>query len=221
MIALAADLETVPLSSSLALPYPEDERTPPSNYGAEAREKWRVKDREAWEQDRIKTYSLSPLYGRICAIGLAWEDATGELVTSHLSASIEADEPDMLRLFWEMAQGADSLVTWNGFDFDVPFLLVRSMIHDVKVPFEGRDLTRRYAQHPHYDVKQVITGWNTRGKGSLDEYLAAFGMPGKVRHGSEVYGMAQQGRWQEIGEYAADDAAKTLALYHRVSRVFG
>lgn len=218
---LSFDGETLPLSSALALPYPADERTPPSNYGPEAREKWREKDRQAWEQDRIKQYSLSPLYGRLCAIGLAWEDATGDECQRAILAPTEAEEPDLLREFWETAEGADCLVSWNGFSFDIPFLLIRSMIHDIAIPFEGRELTRRYSVHPHYDVKQVITGWDTRGKGSLDEYLAAFGMDGKVRHGSEVYGMAQRGEWQAIGEYAADDAAKTLALYYRVSRVFG
>lgn len=220
MTALSLDLETLPTADALALPYPEDERTPPSNYGAEAREKWREKDRAAWEQERIKTYSLSPLYGRVCAIGLAWEDATGEVATAHMRAETEAEEPEMLREFWAQAHGADCLVTWNGMDFDVPFLLVRSLVHDLDVPFDGRSLTRRYAQHPHYDVKQVITGWNTRGKGSLDDYLRAFRLPTKTAHGSEVYGMAQRGEWQAIGDYAAADAAATLALYHRVSRVF-
>lgn len=220
MTVLALDIETLPLAQSLAIPYPEAERTPPSNYGVEAAEKWRVKDRAAWEVDRLKQYALSPLYGRVCAVGMAWHDAEGELATEFLVAQTEDAEPTLLREFWEMASAADLLATWNGHSFDIPFLLLRSLIHDVAVPFNGSDLTRRYAQHTHYDVKQVVTGWDTRGKGSLDDYLTAFGMPTKTAHGSEVYGMAQRGEWDAIGQYAAADAAATLALYEKVSRVF-
>lgn len=220
MSVIAVDIETLPLAASLALPYPDDERTPPSNYGPEAREKWREKDRAVWEQDRIKQYSLSPLYGRVCAVGMAVEMEDGSTETNALVQSVEASEPELLTALWDVVSEYDCVVTWNGFQFDIPFLLIRSMIHDVMVPFDGRTLTRRYAQHPHYDVKQVITGWDTRGKGSLDEYLVAFGMPVKTRHGSEVYPMSQRGEWTAIGEYAAEDAARTLALYHKVSRVF-
>lgn len=221
MTVLAVDIETLPLAASMALLYPEDERTPPSNYGPEAREKWREKDRAAWEVERIKTYSLSPLYGRVCAIGLAWEDAEGEAAQQSLVSEPEGGEPDLLAEFWATATGAERLATWNGHTFDIPFLLIRSMIHDIDIPFDGRDLTRRYAQFPHYDVKQVLCGWDTRGKGSLDEFLAAFKLPTKTAHGSAVYQMAQDGRWEDIGAYAAADASATLALYWKVSRVFG
>lgn len=218
---LAIDIETVPLASSMALPYPEDERTPPSNYGAEAREKWRQKDREAWETERVKQYSLSPLWGRVAAIGMAWESReSGECDSCHLTAPTEIEEYDMLRHFWTQVQEADTLLTWNGHAFDIPFLLTRSAILGVKPTISGRDLLRRYAQHPHLDVKMVVTNWDSRGKGSLGDWLAAFGLEPKQAHGSEVYAMAQRGEWDVIGEYADDDAAKTLQLAERISDAF-
>lgn len=219
--ALAFDIETLPLARSLDLPYPEEDRSPPSNYGVEAREKWRVKDREAWEQDRIKTYSLSPLYGRVCAIGLAWDDAEGERVERSLLATTEEEEAHLLREFWQMAMFAETLVTWNGLAFDVPFVLTRCAILDVLPTVSGRDLLRRYSTYPHCDVKALLHGWDTRGKGSLDDTLAAFGLPTKIAHGSEVYGMAGRGEWDAIGAYAAADAGSTLKLFERIERVFG
>jgi predicted PolB exonuclease-like 3'-5' exonuclease len=222
MGAIAIDIETVPTAAAMALPYPEEERTPPGSYKSpDAIANWRINDRAAWEQERIKKYSLSPLYGRVVAVGVAHDptdDFDDAIETNDLIAISEDDEPELLRRFWARVVHAEPLVTWNGFEFDIPFLMTRSAIHDIEgVP---ANLLRRYQVSAHFDVKQVVCGWSTRGKGSLDEWAKAFGYGGKIAHGSEVWKMYQEGRYEDIALYAADDAKKTLSLYYRTARVF-
>lgn len=222
MTALAADIETVPTSAALALPYPVEERQPPASYTKpETIAAWYQRDRVEWETARIKTYSLSPLHGRVVSIGLAWDDED-EIETHALVAETGAEEATMLGEFWERVASADPLVTWNGAGFDVPFLLTRSAILGVTNTPSG--LMKRYASDRHYDVKQVVCGFDSQRMrtpgNSLSDWAQAFGMEPKIAHGSQVYTMYREGRFFDIGAYAADDARLTLALYHRVSGVF-
>ena len=63
-MTLIIDIETVPLASALAAPYPEAERQPPSNYkNADAIERWHEKDRAEWQASRVKACSLDPRLG--------------------------------------------------------------------------------------------------------------------------------------------------------------
>ena len=222
MTALAADIETVPTSAALALPYPVEERQPPASYTKpETIAAWYQRDRVEWETARIKTYSLSPLHGRVVSIGLAWDDED-DIETHALVAETGAEEAAMLEQFWERVASADPLVTWNGAGFDVPFLLTRSAILGVTNTPSG--LMKRYATDRHYDVKQVVCGFDSQRMrtpgNSLSDWAQAFGMEAKIAHGSQVYTMYREGRFFDIGAYAADDARLTLALYHRVSGVF-
>lgn len=226
MIPGAFDIETVPTAAALALPYPADERTPPATYSKpETIAAWYVKDRAEWEQARIKQYSLSPLVGRVVAVGMAFDpphDMDTAIQTNSLIAPSEGDEAQLLNRFWTWAQGFQPLVSWNGHGFDIPFLLTRSALLGVNVPLTG--LLARYKTVAHYDVKQIVNNWDNqriRSKdGTLDHWCQAFGLPGKIAHGSQVYEMAMAGRYEEIGAYAADDAHKTLLLYHKVHHIF-
>ena len=212
---LAFDLETVPTAAALALPYPEDTRHPPKSYKkAESIAEWRRADRDDWEAERIKQYSLSPLYGRVVAIGYATEDTTTDDI-----APSEHDEARLLHDFWNDVAAADCVVTWNGHGFDVPFVLTRSAILGVRVP--AIPLLKRYSHYPHCDVKMLATNWApARSLTSLGDYALAFGLGDKLAHGSDVYAMAQRGEYDAIGQYAAQDAALTLALYHKLAPVF-
>jgi hypothetical protein len=224
MTPIAIDIETVPTREALDRPYPEADRQPPANYASpEAIYKWRQKDIAAWESDRIKAYSLSPLSGRVVAVGVAHDppgDFAEEVITDSLVARTEADEADLLRKLWARCASADPLVTWNGMGFDVPFLLTRSAI--LGVPTPRQSLLKRYASHSHFDVKMVVNGWDSyKSRGTtMDDWAKAFGLGGKSAHGSQVYEMYRAGDFGAIGAYAADDARLTLALYHRVAHVF-
>jgi len=211
---LSFDIETLPLDSSMALPYPDD-RDAPANYKSiEAISKWRDLDEAAWEVGRIKAYSINPRLGRVCAIGYADGEASwGE------TAPQEADEARVIEQFWGLVWTRGQVCGWNSLGFDLPFLLVRSALLEVPVPKGIGAYLRRYSYTPHLDCKMALLNWPSgypKGEG-LSEWAVAFGLQPKSGHGSEVYAMAQQGDWGAIGDYAADDALLTHGIADRLA----
>lgn len=220
--ALAWDIETVPTARALALPYPAEDRQPPASYKKpESIAEWRVNDRAAWETDRIKGYSLSPLTGRVVCVGMAWHDYDGGLQRDSLLAVSDADERVLLGDFWARMRTAEKGVTFNGIGFDAPFMLLRSAILGVLPSIDARELLKRYSYEFHYDVRMALTSWDMRARGTLNDACAAFGIPGKSGSGADVWPLVQAGRFDDLAEYAMDDAERTLTLYDRLNRVIG
>src|SRR5688572_10367955 len=128
MSILYLDVETLPLASSLAAPYPDAERLPPGNYkNPDAIAGWREKDRAAWSDQRAKECSLTPRLGRIVCVG--WAIDGGDVHTR--IAAVEGAEVMLLDAVWELIEEADRIVTFNG-NFDLRFVAVRSMIHGIR-----------------------------------------------------------------------------------------
>lgn len=223
--AISYDIETLPLAASLAEPYPEEDRDPPANYKSDdAIARWREKDKASWAEARVKECSLNPRLGRVCAIGhTGIIKETGEQVSWAQVAETEADEGDLLDNFWTLVGAQGTIVGWNSHGFDLPFLVTRSMLNGIQPPQGITNYLRRYSYQPHFDVKMALLNWPSgyaKGNG-LDEWAKAFGLEGKSAHGSEVYGMAERGEWDKIGEYAADDARLTWELAKRVGPWMG
>src|SRR5579872_854778 len=63
-------------------------------------------------------------FGRIVCIGYAIDDKPAE--------ALEGDEREMLEKFWSIAANADLFIGHNIRDFDLPFIVQRSMVLGVK-----------------------------------------------------------------------------------------
>ena len=214
---LAFDIETVPLLSAMQSPYPED-REPPANYKNEdAIARWREKDRASWDEGRIKEYSLNPRLGRVVAFA-CWNEQGGRSAV----AQTEADEHLLLEDFWTFLRHDPLLVGWNSQGFDLPFIVVRSLLLGVTPHVDVAKYLKRYSYAPHFDVKAALLAWDVRRAGEgLHEWATAFGLAGKDHHGSEVYGMVQRGEWGVLGSYCRADAKATYDLAERVVPFFG
>lgn len=224
-MSLVLDIETVPTVAALAQPYPEGDRQPPANYSkADSIAAWRDKDRAAWELDRIKAYSVNARLGRVLCVGLRPLDADR---TTIITAQDEAGETTLLaRVFGALRLYRGEAITWNG-SWDLSFLLTRAMVCGVAPGLPPRTMRawfRRYAYHPHYDVKAVLTQWAppTKGEG-LDQWARALDLTGKLdgMDGGSVYGLHMAGQWDAIEAYCRQDVDTTHALYQRVAAVYG
>lgn len=218
MSAIAYDIETLPLASSLAEPYPEEDRDPPASYKHDdAIARWREKDQASWAEARVKECSLNPRLGRVAAIGYAGRLKDSEDVVGWARvAETEDDERVLLEDFWLLAN-ANRLVSFNGLGFDVPFLITRSMLLGLTPQAIAPKLLRRYDFSQHFDVRMALTNWDSRAPGKMGDWLSAFGLEPKTGNGGDVYGMAQENRWGEIAEYTATDALRTWELAVKVA----
>src|SRR5438552_3993449 len=133
-----------------------------------------------------------------------------------------ADEKQLLESFWEVARHYDSIVTFNGRGFDVPFTYLRSALLDI--PIKKKDwLGYRYQTEPHCDLAQQFTFYGVSGREgaarrfNLDFYCKAFGFDSPKSHGVTGLDMTRllaEGRHRAIAEYCLRDVEATLRLYN-------
>ena len=132
-------------------------------------------------------------------------------------------EERLLRAFWKYFEGGQfRVVTWNGRNFDIPTLLLRSMRHGIGTPAWFRRGTKwsgygyRYALDWHADVMEAMADFGTSSKLTLDEGAALIGMPGKLgEHGSNVAGLMDAGEIGRVRDYCETDTLNLVAIYFR------
>ncbi len=132
-----------------------------------------------------------------------------------------ADEIELLTAFWDVAKHYETIVTFNGRGFDVPFIYLRSAL--LNVPISRKDwLGYRYQTDPHCDLAEQLTFYGVSGREgaarrfNLDFYCKAFGIESPKAHGvtgSDVSVMLAEGRFREIAEYCLRDVKATVLLY--------
>jgi 3'-5' exonuclease len=132
------------------------------------------------------------------------------------------DEAELLATFWDLAKHYETIVTFNGRGFDVPFIYLRSAI--LNVPISRKDwLGYRYAVDPHCDLAEQLTFYCVSGRDgaarrfNLDFYCKAFGIESPKSHGVsgvDMNEMVAAGRFREIAEYCLRDVQATVLLYN-------
>jgi len=132
-----------------------------------------------------------------------------------------ADEAELITAFWDVAKHYESIVTFNGRGFDVPFMYLRSAL--LNVPISRKDwLGYRYQVDPHCDLAEQLSFYNVSGregaarKFNLDFYCKAFGIESPKSHGvtgMNIGDMMQAGQYREIAEYCLRDVRATVHLH--------
>ncbi len=190
--------------------------------------------REIRRQEIFRQFSLWPLTGNVVCIAMANADsARGKVLflSDHFEEERQfpgkvefvpcADESELLVEFWEVAVHYESIITFNGRGFDVPFLYLRSAL--LNVPISRKDwLGYRYQVEPHCDLIEQLTFYGVSGREgagrrfNLDFYCKAFGIDSPKSHGvtgMDINRMMAEGRSKEIAMYCMRDVQATIALY--------
>ena len=131
---------------------------------------------------------------------------------------LTGEEPAILRDYWDLVRDVDLFVGFNVLDFDLKFILQRSIVN--RVPPSRPISFRRYQQEPVYDVMREWEAWSTRDFISLDTLSRALGMESPKSggvDGSQVYDFYLAGRLQEIYDYCLRDVRVTRDIYRRMT----
>jgi 3'-5' exonuclease len=124
------------------------------------------------------------------------------------------------------------LVSWNGSGFDMPVLHYRSMLHGVPAARyweTGNDDTSfRYNNYlsrfhwRHMDLMDILSGFQGRGRASLDAVATLLGFPGKLgMRGADVWDAYQRGELAHIRAYCETDVLNTYLVYLRFELIRG
>jgi len=132
------------------------------------------------------------------------------------------DEAELLTAFWDVAKRYDTIVTFNGRGFDVPFIYLRSALLNVAITRKDW-LGYRYQTEPHCDLAEQLTFYGVSGRDgaarrfNLDFYCKAFGIEspkGQGVTGSDMNSLVAQGKFRDIADYCLRDVKATVLLYH-------
>jgi len=169
---------------------------------------------------------MSPFFGKVVSLALGDGDAEVDDVTVLAvppdGVTIDPcpkwlrpmSEPELLRAFWALCSRAETIVSFNGRGFDVPFLVTRSLIHGI--PARVDLLSQRFSLRPHLDLFELVSQ-KGRGPSKLDVVCWALGIesPKEVMDGSMVAPAYARGEIVKIAEYNAHDVRATSAVYRK------
>jgi DNA polymerase elongation subunit (family B) len=140
-------------------------------------------------------------------VGEEWTSEDGKVFYKGLS------EKEMLESFWRVAKVVDQFITFNGRNFDVPFLMMRSAMLGVKV---SRNMMGYRYGDEHIDLLEQFTFYGATRKFNLDFYCQSFGIESpksKDISGMEVKNLYEAGRIKDIAVYCSKDIYATYQLF--------
>ena len=213
MEKLTFDIETIPLRKSL------------TDIQREALNK--KLDRYFWnkiptEQEHAEAERMlmatNPFLGEIVCIGLMKTNDAGQY--DHLS--IYGTEEDILIRFWKTIRDFKGLfISFNGLNFDVPFILKRSMVIKIGPSNNNFLNTRRFLKYPHFDCMQILADYNPGNYSTLKLACESLGIE-SPKEGDIVAATVAQafedGRIEEIAAYCLKDVVATYHLYNIVRK---
>ena len=147
-------------------------------------------EKEAGIKDIKEGLGFSPLTGMVVAIGV-YDLERQEGVVYYTGVGDEPEdqageyklkqrtEAEMLEDFWEGAKSYDTFVTFNGRGFDVPFLMHRSAIHEIKPTVDLMSGRYLYQQRgaKHIDLQDQLTFYGAMMKRpNLHLFCRAYGI---------------------------------------------
>jgi len=207
---LVLDLETLPIESAADFVSVADIAAP-SNYKDEE------KIAAYCEAERVKRIAAAALdmdLARVCAFGAMHGDMTDPLA---LMCQSDDDERVMLA---DLAVKLDecyepfTIVTFNGFKYDLPLLMRRARYLGVDFPRINLD---RY-RSPHIDLYEELTMRGAIKAHGLRWYMRRHGWTDLLEAdplkdgGADVAQAAAEGRWEDIAAHVRVDVLGTYRL---------
>ncbi len=136
------------------------------------------------------------------------------------------------RFFDGIERFSPELISWNGSGFDLPVLTYRALAAGVQAPrfweTGDSDPAFRYNNYlsrfhwRHLDLMDVLSGFQGRGRVSLEHIAQLLGFPGKLGFsGAQVWDAYQAGDLTGIRRYCETDVLNTYLVYLRFELLRG
>ena len=185
-----------------------------------------------WEtEEEYRKTALDGNLGRLLCIGFTREFSDGRkleygcLGWNPLTQSFEHDEAKVLAEFWELMRGFnrfhDTIVGHNIMDFDLPFIIKRSIINGVRPTVDF--CFARYQSQPIFDTMREWDCWSYKNSTSLDKLASILNLPSPKTDGitgANLYDAFMQERHKEIYEYCMRDVKTTRNVYRKMNFTF-
>ncbi|HEX8177777.1 MAG TPA: hypothetical protein VF543_22000 [Pyrinomonadaceae bacterium] len=173
---------------------------------------------------QFRELALHGEHGRVLAIGMLVEEDSrvvhhGLLGRERATGKFHLDEVQTLKAFWHLVEGfnvnRDLFIGHNIMDFDLPFLIKRSVIHRVKPSITLS--FRRYQRQPIFDTMWEWSCWRHRIK--LHDLAVALQINSSKQEGidgSRIYDAFLNDRHSDIALYCMRDVECAREAYYRL-----
>jgi predicted PolB exonuclease-like 3'-5' exonuclease len=171
------------------------------------------------DNDSEKIKGTNPYLGKIVCIGL------GEIVDKKIATrSLIGEEKEILEKFWEIMGrvGPATFVSFNGLNFDIQFILIRTIFHGIRPTNQQFLDKKKFQLHPHFDIMQLMANWSNPFP-SLDlvcDFLGVKTPKDGAIAAKDVAKAYKDGRIKEIAEYCEKDVKATLEVYLKIKDYF-
>ncbi|HEX3848117.1 MAG TPA: 3'-5' exonuclease [Steroidobacteraceae bacterium] len=174
---------------------------------------------------------LSHEQHRIVAISVAMR--TREALKVWSLGDEGSTEKELIERFFEgIDRFTPDLVSWNGAGFDLPVLNYRSLLHGVTAAryweTGDSDHSFRFSNYlsrfhwRHMDLMDILSGFQGRGRASLNDIATLLGFPGKLgMDGADVWPAYLAGGLKRIRDYCETDVLNTYLIYLRFELIRG
>jgi DNA polymerase elongation subunit (family B) len=173
---------------------------------------------EKFENEQIKEYlmdknfprKMHPVFSRLLIIGLKAPNTEPELL-------YYKDEKELLTNFWNRLskQKPNTVVTFNGYNFDIPFISVRSQLNGISPSMAINQNRYKAESSNHFDCMQVLSSNQTFLNVALDISCAVFDIevPAHRISGDAIAGLYKNGEFDVIKEHCRQDVELTEQLF--------
>jgi 3'-5' exonuclease len=168
---------------------------------------------------------------RVVAISCALRSRDGLKVWS--LGDVNSSEAELVERFFDgIERFSPDLISWNGSGFDLPVLGLRALSAGVQAPRYWEtgdgDTAFRYNNYlsrfhwRHTDLMDVLSGYQGRGRVSLQNAAYLLGLPGKLGFsGAQVWDAWLAGNLVGIRQYCETDVLNTYLIYLRFEMMRG
>lgn len=210
---IVLDIETIPCDEQTKQLLPPIE--PPSKLEGSDLEEWNKATLPKLKEKQYIETALDGTFGQVVCIGLMVFDYkkdnySGKVLFGH-------NESKLLDAFWSTIAEHQKpfFITHNGLNFDLPFLIKRSIIKGIK-PSQQFNLTR-YRMDFVYDTMAVWSNWDYKKSIKLELLAKVLSVESKSGSGKDVFTKWSDGKYKEVAEYCFQDVFVTYACFCKMN----
>lgn len=178
-------------------------------------------DFELYRAASRKAAALDPYLGQIVCIGLmaVEEKAFGDDASRIQKFALAGeDEEKILKDFWDFLNQDMRFryISYNGLDFDVPYIVRRSMKYGIRPTKDSFLYTKRYQRWPHFDAMKILADWDRGAQVSMALACETYGIPSPKDGEIKADGVEEafkQGKIKQISDYCLRDLDATYKLF--------
>ncbi len=173
---------------------------------------------------------IEPEYARLMSLGFAYRQ-NGDWRVKTLTALTRQEEAEMLTSFWQIVAKSlrlqYQLVTYGGARWGIPFILRRTLLHDM-TPTTSLPVGRARADI-HFDVSEVLANWDRGRTRPLELAAVQYAIPGPWDAATEEEPIdSAAGIRLAVGDgdldrahFLAESRLSAIGqLYHRLARTY-